>query len=119
MALGSVLRDKARTISQSGETTRVEGKKVRVPVESDWFRCRLEKVKESEGADQGYRRKVTRPKIVVSRKALLTSEMQVDIISKEVHRSSDPVRYSVDGDPEPYRKRNRVIGWEAFLIRVQ
>lgn len=119
MGLNASFPDKGRILSQSETAVRIEGTKQHVPETGDEFRCRLEMNKETEGSDQGRRRGIVRPSVIVGRKVRLDGKHDIAIKSKEVHGHEDWVRYSIDGDPEPYRKKTTVIGWEAYIVRVK
>lgn len=118
MGLNAVLKDKGRTISQEKSEVRIEGTKQRITSQSVQFKCRLEMVKSSEASDQGYHRTAVRPRIMVGKRTELRANQSIEILSPQIHGNDEWVEYSIDGDPEPYRKKKSVVGWEANLVRV-
>lgn len=121
MALGAALVDRGRFVRREKATTEVDGErqfKDAVPEEQRWFRCRLQMLKGSEQQQDGRRRRVVRPMLTVGRKVKIKKGDQIEIKCKELY-GNELVVFTVDGDPEPMRKRRTVIGYEATLARPE
>lgn len=122
MALTSALKDRARTIRREAAGVRVQGMTPRAPTSSQWFKARLELPANSEQTDaQGGRRKqVKRPTLMLGVKDLdrnpvvIKAEEQIEVDSEELGRAI----WRVSGDPQPIRKKKRLIGWQATLERA-
>lgn len=128
MALGGALVDKAwivRREPKAAEDEWVDGEKQMTPLPADegptkHFRCRFQLLKGVETQEQGRRRRVVRPMLLIGRRNVLIKGDKVKIRSKQqdflaLYGTEEPI-FQVNGDPEPLRKRRTVIGWEASLV---
>lgn len=127
MAFGSALVDKGwilRREDTEPEETWVEGERQLEPKDpeddkaTNRFRCRFQLVKGSESQQDGRRRRVVRPVLLWGRNTKIQKGDRVKIRSREHFGVEEPV-FQVDGDPEPLRKRRRVIGYEATLVKAE
>jgi hypothetical protein len=118
MALTAAFVDRGRIVRRTKTAARVDGEKQWQPVSQDWFRCRFQLVKGSEQQSDGRRKRVVRPRLMVGRKIRIKPGDHVEIRSRE-HFGTELRIYSVDGEPEPMRKRRIIIGYEATLVRSE
>jgi hypothetical protein len=124
MALNSALVDRARIVSRAPVASgrKVEGTTVYEKVEGPWFKARL--FPEMSAAQLGVenRRRII-PDTPTMLAALLdvngdpvviTSEARIEVDSKELGNEV----WDVSGEPQPLRKKRRVIGWYFGVRRV-
>jgi hypothetical protein len=122
VSLNNALVDQARVLGKAESSQRVEGTTLYVETRSPWFRARLDL-----GQGAGSRKAATQakqstrsPSIMVSVKnsigepVLINNQDRLEVNSKELGRSV----FDVVGDPEPIRKKRRVIGWTVLVSRV-
>lgn len=129
MALTAALKDRARGIMSVPSTHKVEGKTVMAPdIRGPWFKARLGTMSSRESADGGGTwRTVKTPTLMFGIKdleggslidedggALLKAKDRVEVDSPQLGRAV----YELTGDPEPMRKKARLLGFEAPLVRV-
>lgn len=120
MALGAALVDRGRLVRREKTATEIDGEKQykdAEPEKAPWFRCRLQMVKGSEQQQDGRRRRVVRPTLLLGRKTTLVKGDQVEIKCKQLF-GDELQLFTIDGDPEPLRKRRTVIGFEATLSKA-
>ena len=125
MGLGTALVDRARVVKKEAAGARVGGRTTLAPVSGQWFKARLFLPSAGAAPDsldtQGGRRKmIKQPTLLfalrdVDREAVqVSAEFRLDVDSPELGRAVWEVR----GDPEPLRKKRRVIGYYATLKRT-
>jgi hypothetical protein len=137
MALGGALVDRATVLRRDVEIKQTD------PPEEKWiggerqllppgqsgepneikFRCRFMMINGSEQQQDGRRRRVTRPRLMMGRKLTVKKGDKIKVLFRqkpyiELYGSKEVV-FQVDGDPQEIRKRQRVIGWEANLVRAE
>jgi hypothetical protein len=125
------LKDRARSIQSLPTETRVEGKTVMANdvLWGDWFKARLSEQSRRETTDGGGTwRTVKNPSLLFGVKdtygqtlldtdeggSLLKARDRVEVDSVQLGRAV----YELTGDPQPIRKKRRLIGFEAPLQRV-
>lgn len=123
MGLAAVLVDRARTIRKEAGA-RVEGRSANVTVEGAWFKARLmldtAEAQESVDTGRGRRATVPRPQLLYGVGDLeggtvdVFASDQIEVFSVELGSAI----WRVTGDPQPIRKKRRVIGWQAGLERL-
>jgi hypothetical protein len=122
MSLRSALVDRAYQRRQAADTKKVEGRTLRVTTESPPIRARLEVNPATERADEGGR--VTtepRPRLMTHHRdedgnvVEFSNSDRLRVVSKELGEHI----WEIDGEPDPIRKKRRVIGWELNLHRVE
>lgn len=123
MGLNTALVDQARVLGLASSALRVEGTTVYEETMTAWFRARLEVGKptgapmEASGAQQS----VKNPTLMVGvrdsagRDITITGQDRIEVDSKQLGRET----FEVVGDPEPIRKKRRVIGWTVQLRKVE
>lgn len=122
MGLGAVLVDRARQLAVVGTGTKVDGTTQTAPVEGPWFPCRLELpgTPETDGPGGGPKRTVKAPRIFYRPLApdgtlvALKATDKIEIVSPELGTAV----WQATGDPEPWRKKRRVLAWAINLQRV-
>jgi hypothetical protein len=92
------------------------------------FRCRLTLPQSPESVDEaprGRRRAVrTVPTLMMDRRdsegndLVVTTEHRLGIFSKQQFGEGVEVLFEVTADPEPIRKKRRVIGWMVTVRQV-
>jgi hypothetical protein len=123
MGLTHALVDRARLIERVPSPVRVNKRTTFTDVTEPWFRVRLQLPSAPESAEGagGHSRVEVRPTLLVGIKdsegnpVVLTVEKLIEVDSKELGRAV----YRFDADPEPLRRRRRVIGFEVPLRRVE
>jgi hypothetical protein len=128
LALGAALVDRARVYSRRQiAAVRVEGATPMHEYVGPWMKARLQLPQAPESVDQaprGRRRPVREPTLMVGIRDLeggsvsITTEHRIGVLSK--HQFGDGVEsvFEVTGDPEPIRKKRRVIGWMLTVRQV-
>ena len=120
MAIGSAMPDKGRVISAEKTSTRINGAKIVVPSTSALFRCRLTLPTGEEAEEEGRKRKVRRPTLMLKatdtrgRRVVIRGKDKIEVVSREFGTDT----WEIQGDPKPIRKRRSVIGWTATLAKV-
>lgn len=120
MALTAALVDRARTVSKGSTGRKVEGMTRMATLHGPWFRARLFPQGAPQEFDNGRPRVVSSPTLMLGVRdsngdpILINANLSIEVDSKELGRSI----WKVTGDPEPIRKRRRVIGYVAALERV-
>lgn len=123
MALGAALVDRARLIEKVASDVKVNGRTTFTEVRTAWFRARLTlpRSPETVGPSGAYKRVEMRPTLLYGPRdsehnpVVVTTEKVIEVDSPELGR----LFYMIDADPEPLRKKRRVIGYEAPLKRVE
>ena len=123
MGLNTALVDRARRVVDTPLPTKVEGTTQFTPVADQWFKCRLSYQAAPESDDQqGGRRRTPRPgDILMGLKdfdgELVTVESsdRLEVDSNELGRAI----FEVTADPEPIRKKKKLIGWTFTVTRVE
>ncbi|MET0604402.1 MAG: hypothetical protein ABW167_20620 [Baekduia sp.] len=123
MGLRSVLVDRARLVVKEGTGVKVEGTTLMEPGHGEWFRCRLflDMQQYEERSEQGGRRKrVKTPQVMFGVKDVagdpldVRADSELEVDSKEFGRAL----WQITGDPQPIRKKRRVIGGLVQVERV-
>lgn len=123
MGLTAVLVDRARLVEKAATAAKVNGRTTFTTVTLPWFRARLQMptAPKSAGPGGAATRDEVRPLLIFGIKdsegnaIVLTTEKLVEVDSKQLGRAF----FRPDADPEPYRKKRRVIGFEVPLRRVE
>lgn len=122
MALGGALVDRARIVRKAPGVP-VEGRQRFAPVYGAWFRCRFELRNQRKGREpqSNVPRVVKQPHLMYGLRdmegqnvELLATDL-LQVVSPELGQAF----YELTGDPDPMRKRRRVLGWEVDLQRVE
>jgi hypothetical protein len=124
VTLNTALVDRARTVSFAPAGPKVRGSTQFAYVRSEWFKARLTLPASTESTDgSGSRRKQVRePTLLVGVKDLqgqpftLSSDDRIQV--RAAGLGEDSV-WDVVGNPEPLRKKRRVIGFQVTLKRVE
>jgi len=129
MALTAALVDQARVyVRRPTAGPKVEGRTQFVDSVSPWIKARLQLPASPETVDEGVRsrrRTVTVPTAMVNFKdkagnpVEITNQTKVGIQSKQQLGEGVEVIYQVTADPEPIRKKRKVIGFTLTLRRVE
>jgi hypothetical protein len=122
MGLNAVLVDRARVHSKAATASRVEGQTVYEPVVGDWFKARLtlQQAPEQNAPTTGAPEALSAPTLMCGPKdtrgnvIVINGQDRIEIISAQL----GDALWDVVGDPNPLRKKKRVIGWEVALRRV-
>jgi hypothetical protein len=101
---------------------KVEGRTVMESVDGEWFRCRLTlpSANQTPDAASGARKVVREPMLLWGLRDLsgdpveLTVENRVEVNSRELGRAV----WDVQAEPEPLRRRRRLLGYQTTLRRV-
>jgi hypothetical protein len=130
MALKGALKDRARIRRQEAEARRVEGRTVFHTRTYPLFRCRLEITEGNEEKDKAGEMSVEQvpmlmtDRIDAERNPLrFQPDDELEIESRDLAPSTERGwnlvgRFQIDGEPEPMRKKRKVIGWQLRLKRV-
>jgi hypothetical protein len=123
MGLNAALVDRARPVRKASAGIRVGGTHRYAGVRGDWFRCRLELGPAGlDNTAPATHRKGTRgPSAML---ALLDERSEPVAVSVEDRLEIDSPNlgqslWDVIENPEPIRKKRRVIGWQVRLRRVE
>jgi hypothetical protein len=122
VSLNNALVDRARVLGKAASSQRVEGTTLYVETRSPWFRARLELGQGTGGRKAATQAKEStrNPSMMVSVKdevgmaVLINNQDRLEVNSKELGRTV----FDVVGDPEPIRKKRKVIGWTVLMTRV-
>lgn len=124
MGLGGALVDRARVVRNiAAREQRVTGSTVLAPVESAWFRARLELPagNESPAPENGRVRQVRTPTLMFeefdedNEAVDLTADDRVEVDSPELGRSM----WQVIAPAQPIRKKRAVIGKQVTLRKIE
>jgi hypothetical protein len=123
MGLRSALVDRARLVERVASPVRINKRTTFTNVTEPWFKARLQMPSAPETAEAagGKTRNEVRPSMLFDWRdsegnaVVLTTEKVVEVDSKELGR----FYFRPDADPEPLRKKRRVIGFEVPLRRVE
>ena len=121
MGLVGVLVDNARTVERRAAGQRVEGRTIYGTATGPWFKCRLTLPSALETDAEVVRPVQIVPTVLYGIRdengdvVILHNDVRLEVGSKEL---GDSV-WDVVGEPEPLRKKRRVIGWQATIRRVE
>jgi hypothetical protein len=125
VALGTALVDRARVYSRRQvAAVRVEGSTPMHEHVGPWMKARLQLPQAPESVDQpprGRRRTVREPTLMTGIRDLdggqvaITTEHRIGVLSKHQFGEGVEVVFEVTGDPEPIRKKRRVIGYTVTM----
>jgi hypothetical protein len=121
MGFRGALVDTAYRIRQSPTRKRVEGSTVFQPNESEPIKARLTINTAGERTEDGRVLTEPQPTLVVYRKDLLgetldwkaSDRIRVESVELGTHD------FEIQGEPQPMRKKRRVIGWTFTLRRTE
>lgn len=122
MSIRHVCVDRGRLLVKEPSARRVEGSTTFVPVPGPWFRCRLfyEGAPDQTDPQGGHFKEVSEPQVLVPVTALDGSRLdfhadhRLQVNSRELGHAV----WRLAGEPEPLRKRRRIIGWLLTVERV-
>jgi hypothetical protein len=128
VALTAALVDRARVYSRRQvAAVRVEGSTPMHEHVGPWMKARLQLPQAPESVDpppRGRRRTVRVPTLMTGIRDLdggsvaITSEHRIGVLSKHQFGDGVEVVFEVTGDPEPIRKKRKVIGWTVVMKQV-
>lgn len=116
-----MLVDRAYRIRKGATSQRVEGSTVFTAQESEPIKVRLTVQQAGERTEDGRVLTEPQPTLLVYKKDLLgeeidwkaTDRIRVESAELGVHE------FEISGDPQPIRKKRRVIGWTLNLRRTE
>lgn len=122
MSIAAVCVDRGRVITKEPSAVRLEGRTSFTPVAAQWFKCRLflEQSNDVTDPQQAHFSSVNQPQVLCVTKDLdgvpltFRGDQQLDISSAQFERAV----WRMMGEPEPLRKKRRIIGWLLFVERV-
>lgn len=121
MAYRGALVDRAVIRRKRGQGRKVDGRTVFLPEDSPEFRARLQLSQANEDTRDERTAAVVRPILMTDRKDsagdLLEFKMsdRIVVTSRELGTNV----WEVTGEPEPLRKKRKVIGWVVPISRVE
>jgi hypothetical protein len=123
VGLNTALVDLAR-IHRRAPAQKVAGRTQFAPITSAWFRARVDQRTNPETRNQpsGQPRVTKQPRLMYAlrdtegRDTTVNASDFVEVAPSDPHL--DAAWYQVEGDPDPIRKKRRVIGWEVTLKRL-
>jgi hypothetical protein len=112
-------------VAQEETSTKVEGQTMFKTVTYAWFRCRLTQssLPRRPDAANGGTRVERVPTLMFDVKdedgdaVLLTARDKVEVRSTE--QGIDTLTFELDGQPQPIRKKRKVIGYEVPVKRIE
>jgi hypothetical protein len=122
VAFKGCLVDRARRVVDTPTPVRVEGTTQFATLNEAWFKCRFTYMPAPDSDDtQGGRRRSPRTgQFMCAMKdsdgnalAIIASD-RLEVDSKELGQAI----FEVTGDPEPIRKKRRMLGWMGTVTRV-
>lgn len=122
MGLTSALVDRARVVTNESTGRKVDGTTLMAETTGPWFRARLMfDTAPAKVDEQGERRKIlASPSLMFGVKDEdggvldVTGDLQIEVASVELGTAT----WRTTGDPQPIRKKRRVIGGTINLQRV-
>lgn len=122
VSIAHVCVDRGRILRKEPSAVRVEGSTTFTPVPEQWFRCRLFLTATTDIPDpqQSHWLSTSAPQVIAVTRDLdsevlaFRSDQRIEIASRELGRAV----WRMTGEPEPLRKRHRVIGWLLLVSRV-
>lgn len=120
MGLRAALVDTAYRIRQSPTGDKVEGTTVFTPSESEAIPARLTLNTAGERTEDGRVLTEPQPTLLVYKRDLLGEELDwkaTDRIKVESRELGDH-EFEIQGEPQPMRKKRRIIGWSITLRRT-
>lgn len=122
MAILSVCVDRARIMRKEPSVERVEGTTTFEVVPEQWFKCRLFLTSTTDIPDaaQSHWLSTSAPQVLCGirdcdgERIVLRSDQHLDIKSRQLGRAL----WRADGEPQPLRKKHRVIGYVLIVSRV-
>lgn len=120
MGFRGALVDKARAIGKSNTGVRIEGTVFRTTERSEWFRVRFDPNPAPEQRDDGEVKDNIPATALIGRYDQSGNEInlqggdKLEIVSANLGNGT----YMLTGDPEPLRKKRRVIGYTVNLLQV-
>lgn len=122
MGLNAALVDLGRKIGAEPTPRKVEGSTQFAPVTTEWFKCRLTLGTSTQRQDdrRGRPEAERRPTLIAALRdragvpVSITANDKIEVRSRQLGTST----WQITGDPEPIRKKRRVIGFIIPLARV-
>lgn len=122
MGINAALVDRGKLIRREATKEKVDGEvQYKTDEDQPWFRCRFQMIKGSEQQQDGRRRRVVRPALIVGKNAIIKKGDEIEVKSKQhaaIWEGQETKQFVINGDPEPLRKRRTIIGYEATLAAV-
>ncbi len=121
MGFRGALVDKARAIGKSQTGVRIEGTIFRTTERSEWFRVRFDPNPATEQRDDGEVKSNLPATAMISRTDASGSPVnlqggdKLEVVSANLGNGT----YMLTGDPEPLRKKRKVIGYTVNLLQVE
>jgi hypothetical protein len=121
MALRGALVDTAYRIRKQPDARKVEGSTVYAPTESEPIKARLTLSTAAERPEDGRVVTEPRPTLIVLKKDMRGNELdwkasdRIRVESRELGINT----FEIDGDPQPMRKKRRIIGYSLTLRRTE
>ena len=123
MSLNSVLVDSARRVVDTPLPGKVEGSTRFTTLHEPWFRCRLTLLPapQSDDAQGGHVRIPRNGTLLVGRRDRDGNVLAIEASDRLEVSSRDlgSGMFDVTGAPEPIRKKRKLIGWMASIVRVE
>lgn len=123
MGLNAALVDRARVVERRAAGARVEGRTLYGETRGAWFRCRLTlpSTREVQAAATRMPQANIEPTLLVGDRdeagdpVTLTIAQRVEVDSPELGEAL----WEVVTEPEPLRKKRRVLGYQATVRRIE
>lgn len=121
MGFRGALVDTAYRVRKGPSSKRIEGSTIFTSEESEPIKARLSVTQAGERAEDGRVLTEPQPTLIVYKRDLLgeeldwraTDRIRVESVELGTHE------FEVQGDPQPMRKKRRVIGWQLNLRRTE
>ena len=121
MAYRGALVDRAQIRRKQGQGRKVDGRTIFASQDGPVFRARLQLPQANEDTRDERTAAVIRPTLMTDRKdasgALLDFRVSDRILVTSVQLGTNV--WEVTGEPEPLRKKRKVIGWVVPINRVE
>jgi hypothetical protein len=122
MSLAAVCVDRGRILRKEPTGVRLEGRTSFTQVPQQWFKCRLFLTQSMDQVDPAglHTSNVSSPQVLTVARDLdrqplvFQGDFYIEITSAQFGRAV----WQMQGEPEPLRKKRRVIGWLLFTQQV-
>lgn len=121
MGLRVALVDRAYPQRKVADAVKVNGRTIHAAGEGPAVRCRLVPNAAGERAEDGRKIVEARPTVTLDMRDVDRDRYEprktdkLRIVSRELGQGT----WEIDGKPEPIRKKRRVIGWTATVVRLE